>query len=84
MLWGEEMANEVKVVTVGDLSPLRNITDCQPGVNKVWQRFKEADIGIANLEIALTNSKEGADKAITLKADPSISFSLARKACLIR
>ncbi len=71
------MSNKITILAVGDLAPLRNITDCQPNVNQVWQRFQNADISMANLELPLTNSTVKADKAITLKADPSIAYSLA-------
>ncbi|MDD4753172.1 MAG: CapA family protein [Desulfitobacteriaceae bacterium] len=71
------MADKITILAVGDLAPLRNVTDCNPGVNQIWQRFKEANITTANLEIALTYSSVGADKAITLKADPDIAYSLA-------
>ena len=70
------MSSFVKIVSAGDLAPLRHVTDCQKDVNRVWDFFKQSDVGIVNLELPLTTSEERADKAITLKADPSISFSL--------
>jgi poly-gamma-glutamate capsule biosynthesis protein CapA/YwtB (metallophosphatase superfamily) len=71
------MVETLRIVSAGDLAPLRNITECKEEVNQIWRSFKEADIGMVNLEIALTNSMENVDKAITLKADPDISRSLA-------
>lgn len=70
------MTENITIAAVGDLAPLRSVTDCNPGVNEIWARFKKADTALANLEIALTNSTVRADKAITLKADPEIAYSL--------
>jgi poly-gamma-glutamate capsule biosynthesis protein CapA/YwtB (metallophosphatase superfamily) len=71
------MKEDLKIVSAGDLAPLRSITECEEGVREVWRTFKEADVGMVNLEIALTNSMESVDKAITLKANPDIAYSLA-------
>lgn len=67
----------VKVISAGDLAPLRDVTDCKEHVNKVWDMFKESDIGIVNLEMPLTHSNEKTDKAINFKADPKIAYSLS-------
>lgn len=71
------MKKEISIISAGDLAPLRDLTDCQEGVLKVWDKFINADIGIVNLELPLTNSKEKADKAINLKADPDIAKSIS-------
>ncbi|MCQ6268369.1 CapA family protein [Fictibacillus sp. WQ 8-8] len=70
------MKKKFTIAAVGDLAPLRSVTDCQPAVNKVWDLLRNADLSIANLELPLTNSEVRVDKAITLKASPSIAPSL--------
>ena len=72
------MTQQIRIVAVGDLAPLRSIVDCDSKVNQIWENFIDADVTIGNLEIALTESSVRADKVITLKADPDIAFSLAR------
>jgi hypothetical protein len=71
------MQNKLLLAAVGDLAPLRKLTDCKPNVNLIWDYMRKADLAIANLELPLTHSNEQADKAITLKADPEIAPSLA-------
>lgn len=71
------MDDKITIAAVGDLAPLRNVTDCAVGVNRVWDTFRKADVAMANLEIALTNRTSNADKAITFKSDPGIARSLA-------
>lgn len=65
------------VAAVGDFAPYRDVTKCKPEVNKVWDYLCQADLSIANLEIPLTNALGRADKAATIKADPSIASSIA-------
>ncbi|HZK85394.1 MAG TPA: CapA family protein [Desulfosporosinus sp.] len=71
------MVEKITIAAVGDFAPSRSVIACNSEVNKIWKRFQKADIAMANLEIALTYSTVNADKAITLKADPDIAYSLA-------
>lgn len=70
------MQKTVSIISAGDLAPLRHVNDCEKNVHLIWEKFLAADIGIVNLELPLTTSKEKADKVINLKADPSIAKSL--------
>ena len=72
------MAKIVKLAAVGDLAPLKSITHSNTdNTRQVWQQLRQADLSMANLEIALTYSEVRADKAITLKADPNLALTLA-------
>lgn len=72
------MSKTVSLISAGDLAPLRDVNDCQENVQRVWDKFLASDIGVVNLELPLTTSKEKADKAINLKADPGIAASLKK------
>ncbi|MDF9839401.1 MULTISPECIES: CapA family protein [unclassified Paenibacillus] len=63
------------VTAVGDFAPSREITKCKPEVDKIWEYLRQSDLTIANLEIPLTKAVAHADKAATIKADPSIAVS---------
>ncbi|WP_167577656.1 CapA family protein [Ammoniphilus sp. YIM 78166] len=65
------------VASVGDFAPFRDVRKCKSGVNKIWEYLRQADLSIANLEIPLTNALGRADKAATIKADPSLASSIA-------
>jgi poly-gamma-glutamate capsule biosynthesis protein CapA/YwtB (metallophosphatase superfamily) len=69
--------HSVSMIAVGDLAPSRPITATNPEVDKVWQMFREANLVMANLELPLTRSEARADKAITLKCDPSVTNSIS-------
>jgi poly-gamma-glutamate capsule biosynthesis protein CapA/YwtB (metallophosphatase superfamily) len=71
------LEKQVIVAAVGDLAPLRKVTECQPGVNLIWNYLRQTDLAIANLELPLTHSAARIDKAVTLKADPAIAPSLS-------
>ncbi|WP_047151756.1 CapA family protein [Aneurinibacillus tyrosinisolvens] len=70
------MKKKLTIAAVGDLAPLRKLTDCASQVNEVFEVLRQADLSIANLELPLTTSEFEADKAITLKAHPCIAPSL--------
>lgn len=73
------MTQRKSIMSVGDLAPLRSFSESTPAVEEVWSFFSSGDLVMANLELPLTTAKAKADKAITLKADPSIAASLSKR-----
>ena len=70
------MDEELTLAFAGDLAPLRPLSDERDGPREVWEYLRSADLAMVNLELPLTSSDVPADKAITLRANPSIAPSI--------
>ncbi len=70
------MNGSFTLVATGDLAPLRPLTDRRSETHEVWEYLRSVELAMINLELPLTTVNQPADKAITLRADPSIAPSL--------
>ncbi len=70
------MNGSFTLVATGDLAPLHPLTDRRSETQEVWEYLRSVELAMINLELPLTTVNQPADKAITLRADPSIAPSL--------
>ena len=73
------MSDRFTLVSTGDLAPLYPLSDGEGPTSEVWGCLRSADLTMVNLELPLTTADTPADKAITLRADPTIASSLREK-----
>lgn len=69
------MDDAISVLGVGDFAPMHDISEAN---QKVWNFLKSKDLVVANLEVPLTRNEAEVDKAITLKADPEIAYTIPK------
>lgn len=66
---------EFELWCCGDLMPARSFGNAEHS-RFFWRTFRDADFVFANLETSLTTSNDRADKAVWLKADPTLAEDL--------